>query len=84
MPLIPTTAIVLLKRNALRKGVMGNSGGWKAIAVVVFGGRFLKKILVKEPEVVSVEKLRPGQTVTITSIERDTRRNRRRARRAQA
>lgn len=84
MPLIPAAAMVVLKRSALRKGVFGASTGWKAVAAVVFGGTFLRRLVSKQAEVVSVEKLRPGQTVTITSIERTTRRQRRRAGRRQA
>ena len=78
----PVPVGYLIRRAALYRGVFGSSRGWRAVAVVVFGGRFLLRTLGRSEEVVSLERLRPGQSVTITAIRPETRRDRRRARSA--
>ena len=57
---------------------------WRAIAVVVFGGRFLKRVLGKHPEYLGTEKLKAGQLLQIEAIAPSTRRERREARRRSA
>ena len=48
----PTRALspsVLIRRRALQRGVFGSSPMWRAVAVVVFGRRFLKRVFGKTP-----------------------------------
>lgn len=73
---------LLIRSNALRQGVLGSSRTWRAVAVVVFGAQFVKRFFGKRPEIVAVERLLPGQTVSITAIEPVTKRQQRAARRA--
>lgn len=79
MPLIP---LALLKRNALRKGVFGPSTGWKAVAVVAFGGPLLRRLGSKQADVLTIEKLKPGESVTVSTFPALTRTERKVAKRA--
>lgn len=73
---------LLIRNNALRQGVLGPSRAWRAVAVLVFGRQFLKRTFGRRPEIVSVERLLPGQTVSVTAIRPVTRRQQRAARRS--
>ena len=72
---------VLIRRRALQKGVFGSSALWRAVAVVVFGSRFLKRVFGKHPDYLGTETLKAGQFLQITAIAPPTRRERREARR---
>jgi hypothetical protein len=72
---------VLIRRRALQRGVFGSSALWRAVAVVVFGSQFLKKVFGKNPEYLGTETLKAGQFLQITAIAPLTRRERREARR---
>jgi hypothetical protein len=75
---------VLIRRRALQRGVFGSSAIWRAIAVVMFGGQFLKRVFGKNPEYLGTERLRAGQFVRIEAIAPPTRHERREARRRRA
>ena len=74
----------LIRTRAIRRGILGQSPLWRAIALVVFGRRFLKRILGKNPENLGTEKLEAGQFVRIEAIAPPSRRERRGARRRTA
>lgn len=73
---------VLLRRNALYKGVFGGSRGWMAIGAALWGPRLLKRALGRREEVLATERLRPGEFVRIEALRPPTRRERKSARRA--
>ena len=75
---------VLIRSRALSRGILGPSRFWRAVAVVVFGGRFLKRIVGKNPEYLGTEKLTAGQLVQIEAIAPQNRRERRGPRRRSA
>ena len=75
---------VLIRRRALQRGVFGSSPLWRAVAVVVFGGQFLKRVFSKHPEYLGTERLKAGQLLQIEAIAPPTRRERREARRRNA
>jgi hypothetical protein len=75
---------VLIQRRALQRGVFGSNPLWRAVAVVVFGSRFLRKVFGKNPEFLGTEKLKAGQLLQIEAIAPPTRRERREARRRSA
>jgi hypothetical protein len=52
MALIPVTLrpSFVIRRNAMRKGVLGPSTLWKLVAVVVFGRSTLKKVFGRNAE----------------------------------
>jgi hypothetical protein len=74
----------LIRSRALQRGILGSSPLWRAIALVVFGRRFLKKVFGKNPENLGTEKLEAGQFVRIEAIAPPSRRERRGARRRTA
>ena len=77
----------LIRTRAIQRGILGTSPMWRAIALLLFGRRFLKRILGKRPEHLSTEKLAAGQSVQIAAIpppSRDERRGRRGVRRRTA
>lgn len=69
----------LIRSRAISKGIFGGSRGWQVIAGVIFGRRFLKKMFGRTPETLINEPLRPGESMTITTIpvEKRSRRSRR-------
>lgn len=72
MPLGP-----YLRSRGIKDGVLGGRRGWLILGVAVWSGRLLKKLVMRSPEVVSVEKLEPGQSVTVTALAPQERRRRR-------
>lgn len=63
--LSPTAA---LRRRSLSRGILGGSRVWTAVAVVVWGSRFLRRVLGRQEIVVARESLKPGQTMTIRAL----------------
>ena len=84
MPLVPRALrpSVLVRRNALYKGVLGGSRGWLAIGVVLWSKSFIKKTFGKQVEVLGTEKLTKGQFVRIDSLRPLTRKERKALRKA--
>jgi hypothetical protein len=68
---------VILRRNALYKGLLGGSRGWLAIGAVLWGRGLLKRTMGKQPQLLTVEKLEPGQGLRIDTFEPDSGRRRR-------
>ena len=54
-----------LRRQGLKKGVLGTSRGWFAVWAGIGVARFLKARVTREPEVVERIKLKPGETIEI-------------------
>lgn len=73
---------VLLRRNALYKGVFGGSRGWMAVGAVLWGSKLFKRFLGKNEEVIATEKLVAGQWLRLEAISPPTRKQRKAARRA--
>lgn len=71
---------VYVRRRALYDGVLGSSTLWKLVAAAVFGRSVLRRVLGRHPEHLSVERLRPGQSVQVIALgPRGSRRQRRQA-----
>lgn len=73
---------VILRRNALYKGLFGGSRGWLAVGAVLWGRGAAKKAFGRNEEVLTTEVLKKGQFVRIDAVRPPTRRERRAARRA--
>lgn len=58
-----------MKLTARREGFFGGSRFWKTVFYAVIVNDLVKKIAVKETEVLSTEKLTAGQSVTITALD---------------
>jgi hypothetical protein len=57
----------ILRRNGMRKGILGGSRGWAAVAVGTWGYTTLKKMARREPELVFSEELKPGERIIISN-----------------
>jgi hypothetical protein len=71
---------LLIRRQALARGVFGNDRLWRAVAVVVFGSSLLKKLFGRTEEIVTTERLEIGQSMIVRPVAPTTRRERRAAR----
>jgi hypothetical protein len=74
----------LIRTRAIQRGIFGSSPLWRAVAVVMFGRRFLKKVFGKHPDYLGTEKLKAGQLLQIEAIPPSSRRGRRGTRRRTA
>jgi hypothetical protein len=54
-----------LLRTGVRRGLLGGSRAWTAVAGVAFGLRVLRKITGSEPEVVHTSRLHPGESLVV-------------------
>lgn len=57
-----------LRSLAVRRGVFGGSRPWMIVAVVLWGFKMLRKASTRRPEVLSVERLNPGETLQVTAL----------------
>lgn len=74
-----------LRNRGVRDGVLAGRRGWLAIGLVVWTGRLLRRALSRPSQLVAVERLEPGQSVTVSAIAPDddaTRTSRRTRRRS--
>ena len=74
-----------LRTNAFLKGVLGRRPGWKRVFNLLTLSRLLSDQLGRRPERLTIDRLIPGQSMTITTLgPRPTRRQRRKAKRRAA
>ena len=57
----------LLRRDGMRKGILGGSRGWTAVAVGTWGYTTLRRMARREPEIVFSEELKPGERIIISN-----------------
>lgn len=55
---------------AWRRGLLDGQRGWLVLAVTLWGLGRLRKAAGRTPELVSSERLKPGETIQITALER--------------
>ena len=72
----------LARRNGIYKGLLGGDRRWLAIGGVFWGVRVMKRALAKTEEFVTIEKLQPGQWLSLQAIPTPTRQERKADRRA--
>jgi hypothetical protein len=72
---------VLLRRQALYKGLFGGSRGWLAVGAVIWGRKFAKRAFGRREEILATERLTKGQFVRIEALRPLTRRELRATRR---
>ncbi|MFZ9540895.1 MAG: hypothetical protein ACO292_07120 [Ilumatobacteraceae bacterium] len=65
-----------LRARSLKDGFGRGRRGWFIVGVVVWGARLLRRVTGRRPQVVSIESLKPGQTMSVSALE--PRRGRRR------
>lgn len=71
-----------LRYGALHKGLLGGSPGWRAVFLLMFGGRLMRKLSGKVPEIVATEKIGPGHLLQLEAIKPPSRREKKAAARA--
>lgn len=74
--------MALVRHNALSKGVFGGRKGWMFVGFLLWAPRVAKRMFGRTEETLTLEKLAPGQTVTITAVRPPTRAERKAAARA--
>jgi hypothetical protein len=81
MALIPLTLrpSFIVRRNAMRKGLLGPSTFWKVIAVVVLGRGTLKRVFGRHPDRFGTRIIRPGHVITVAAALPLTRKQAKRA-----
>ena len=60
--------VAYLKRNAMRRGVLGPSLAWRVVAVAVYSPGAAKKIFGKEVEVISTEKVGKDSFANVITV----------------
>lgn len=60
-----------LRTMAWRRGLLDGRRGWLVLAVSLWGLGRVRRAAGRSPELVATERLRPGQSVQITALERD-------------
>ena len=58
----------VLRRNAMRKGVLGPSTLWKVVAAVVFGRSTIKKVFGKQSESLGKRTVGVGTVMTVAVV----------------
>ncbi len=61
-----------LSKRGLTDGVLRGRRMWTVIGAAMWIGRLLVKVASRRPEIVAREVLAPGQSITVTSLERDS------------
>ena len=70
--------LTYLRRRAQFKGVIGGSRTWTILWAVLMGGRLLRRATTDKPEVVFTRKLRPGESVVVSSERPEPKKRRKR------
>ena len=74
--------IAYARRNGLYKGLLGGDRRWLIVGGILWGLRTLRKAFGRVETVVTVEKMEPGQWMSLRTIEPLSRRERRKAARS--
>jgi hypothetical protein len=72
---------VYLRRNGLYKGLLGGSRGWLTIFGLLSAQKFIGKYVGRDEQKLTLDMLKPGQSMTITAIPAPTRKQRKGAKR---
>jgi hypothetical protein len=54
----------------MRRGLLEGRSGWQALALVFLGISVMKRLSGPRVQVLSSQKLRPGQTLSVTALHR--------------
>lgn len=58
----------MLRTRSLREGLVKGRRGWFVVGVVVWVLRGLRVLARRRPQVVSVEKVAAGQSITVSAV----------------
>lgn len=70
-----------LRTRGIKDGVFGGRRSWLVLGLVMWIARFVKRLASRPSELVAVERLEPGQSITVSALdpEESPRRRRRRS-----
>jgi hypothetical protein len=60
----------VLRKRSMRRGLLEGRSGWQALAVVFLGISLVKRLSGPRVEVLSSQKLRPGQSISVSAVPR--------------
>ena len=83
--LIPYSArpSVVLRRKALIRTALSGSPFWRGAAITILAGRFIRGQTKKQPQTLTVDKVLIGQTLSVATLAAVSRKDERRARKAE-
>ena len=83
--MIPYSArpLVMLRRKALIRTALSGSPFRRGIAITILAGRFVRGQTKKQPETLTVDKVLIGQTLSVATLAAVSRKDERRARKAE-
>jgi len=71
---------LMIRAQAFRKGLLGGSSFWRAVAMLLIGKRLLKRLFGRAPEIIDVSTMKGGgHVMEIRTYPPEARRARRRA-----
>lgn len=68
--LLLVSPMLVVRRLALQRGILGGGRVWTAVAVVVYGTRILRRVLGRNEVVVARDELTPGQGLVVRALGR--------------
>lgn len=60
-----------LRGRGVARSVLSGRRGWLVVTVLMWAGRLLKKAISRPAKVVAVERLEPGQSLTVSALAPD-------------
>jgi hypothetical protein len=57
-----------LRKRAMRQGLLEGRSGWQTLALVFLGISVMKRLSGPKVQILASEKLRPGQSVTVSAV----------------
>ena len=75
--LSPTAAI---RRRALDRALVGDDRLWQSVFFMIVMRRLTRRVMGSEPKLVAIEKLEPGESIKLSSVDKRKPRSRRRGR----
>jgi len=80
MALIPRAVrpSVVIRRKAMRRGILGPSTFWRVVAIFVFGGKTIRKFFGRTPDTLGTRVIGVGSAISIAVFMPMTRRERKR------
>lgn len=67
-----------LRTRGIKDGIFGGRRGWLTLGLVMWAGRLLRKMSSRGSELVAMEKLEPGQSITVSALAPEAKARRRR------
>ena len=58
-----------VRRTSFNRGLLGDDRVWRVVFLALTGRRMLKRVLGSEPQLVATERIEPGATIQISSID---------------